>query len=356
MLQLLAIQPNTDSLLVLSKFMANPSRRYLFGATPYAAGIISTTTIQGVIDDHLKATSFFGVPVVRMTEAPKDALVVATIIGRPHTASQNLREAKLEHCDYFTFHRHSGLELPRARFWTGFGEDASVHIADLELVRDRLADDPSRELLNSILNFRLSANTDWIKSFRENQANQYFEPFLHLMPSNESFVDVGCFDGQTSADFIARCPEFNAVHIFEPDPCNFSLVQKRFEGKERVRYYPVGLSDAKRAERFSSSGSTSGARVDGELEIQVDTLDSFGIDRVSFLKMDIEGSELAAIAGARETILRCHPRLAIAAYHHPSDLWRIPQEVLAIRDDYDLFLRHYTEGVTETVIFFLPQH
>jgi hypothetical protein len=134
------------------------------------------------------------------------------------------------------------------------------------------------------------------------------------------------------------------------------LVQKRFEGKERVRYYPVGLSDAKRAERFSSSGSTSGARVDGELEIQVDTLDSFGIDRVSFLKMDIEGSELAAIAGARETILRCHPRLAIAAYHHPSDLWRIPQEVLAIRDDYDLFLRHYTEGVTETVIFFLPQH
>lgn len=356
MLQSLAIQPNTDSLVVLSKFMANPSRRYLFGATPYAAGIISTTTIQGVIDDHLETASFYGVPVIRMTEAPEDALVVSTIIGRPHTASWNLREAKLEHCDYFTFHRYSDLELPRARFWTGFGEDASEHISELELVRKNLVDEPSREVLDSILNFRLSANTDWIRSFRENQVNQYFEPFLNLMPTNESFVDVGCFDGQTTADFIARCPEFNAVYIFEPDPCNFSAVQKRFNDRLRVHCYRVGLADSRRTERFSSSGSTSGASVDGEVEIQVDTLDSFGIDCVSFLKMDIEGAELAAIAGARETIIRCHPRLAISVYHQPSDLWRVPQEVLAIRDDYELFLRHYTEGVTETVMFFLPKH
>ena len=355
MLKLLPGQPNPDSVAVLSEFMANPSRRYLLGATPYASGIISTTAIQGVIDDRLDTARFCDIPVFRIAEVPKNALVVSTTIGRPHTAARHLRDADLAHCDYFTFHRHSGLELPNARFWTGFGEEIAEHFAEFELVRKKLVDNASREVFNSIVNFRLSANTGWIKAFRENQANQYFEPFLHLMPSNESFVDIGCFDGQTTADFIARCPEFNTVHIFEPDPCNFSAVRRRFWDMERVHCYPFGIGGAKQIERFSSAGSTSGICLDGEFEIQVDTLDSFNIESVSFLKMDIEGAELAAISGARETILRCHPRLAISVYHHPSDLWRVPQMVLAIRDDYELFLRHYTEGVTETVMFFLPK-
>jgi hypothetical protein len=79
------------------------------------------------------------------------------------------------------------------------------------------------------------------------------------------------------------------------------------------------------------------------------------LDGVTFIKMDIEGSECNALAGAHETICRCHPRLAVAVYHHAGDLWRIPQLVLATRDDYSLYLRHYTEGVVETVMFFIPQ-
>jgi hypothetical protein len=42
-------------------------------------------------------------------------------------------------------------------------------------------------------------------------------------------------------------------------------------------------------------------------------------------------------------------------YHQASDLWRIPQEIFSIRDDYTIYLRHYTEGVTETVMFFMPK-
>lgn len=349
------MQPDPQSLAVLGDFLANPSRRYVLGATPYAAGILSTIPVQGVIDDFSKATEFHGVPVIRTADAPKDALVVTTTLGRPHTARQHLLKAGLAPCDYFTFHRHGGLELPYARFWTGFGEDAREHAADLQWVRERLADEASREVFDSLVNLRLSANPASIASFRENQANQYFEPFLNLQPAGESFADIGCFDGRTSADFIERCPQFNAVHIFEPDPNNLAVIRAKFEGQGKVHCHPVGLGDAKTTVRFSSSGSTSAITDDGDLDIQIERLDSFGIDGITFLKMDIEGAELGALAGARETIRRCHPRLAICVYHQASDLWRIPQEIFSIRDDYTIYLRHYTEGVTETVMFFMPK-
>ena len=71
--------------------------------------------------------------------------------------------------------------------------------------------------------------------------------------------------------------------------------------------------------------------------------------------MDVEGAEGAAIAGAGEVIRAHHPKLAISVYHNAGDLIDIPRQVLAIRDDYELRLRHYTEGFTETVMYFLPR-
>ena len=89
--------------------------------------------------------------------------------------------------------------------------------------------------------------------------------------------------------------------------------------------------------------------------MHIEKLDSFQIDDLTFLKMDIEGAELGALDGARDTIARCKPRLAICVYHNPSDMWQIPQKILSIHRGYDLYLRHYTEGVTETVMFFIPK-
>jgi FkbM family methyltransferase len=349
-------EPNPISLAVCQEFMAaDQEHRFLLGATPYAAGIASKFAVKAVIDDFTTATTFSGLPVLRTSDVRKDALVVATTIGRPLTAAKHLDAAGLRNCDYFTFHRHCGVELPFARFWTGFGADAEAHGAELALVRERLKDSTSLALFDSLVNFRLSANPAFIADFRENQAQQYFEDFLQLNPDGESFADIGSFDGRTSTDFIARCPGFKSLHIFEPDPQNLQVIQSRFKGDARVTCHALGLGEVARTVRFSSSGSTSSISADGEHEIQVQRLDSIELADVTFLKMDIEGAELDALRGARETIRRHHPRMAICVYHEPGDLWQIPQEILAVRDDYDLYLRQYTEGVTETVMFFMPK-
>jgi len=346
---------DSDSLAVVRDFIDRPQHRYLFGATPYAGGIIKSIPVKGVIDDFFEQPSFHGVPVIRTSDAPKDAVVVFTNLGRPLTAKSTLQGAQLTACDYFFFHNHSGLELPEARFWSGFGDDVRENLLELEKVRGKLADSISVDTFDRILNFRLSADLDCLSVFTERQEYQYFENFLQLKSIGEVFCDAGGFDGRTTQDFIARCPGFKSAHVFEPDPQNFLNIQKKFVNEKKVQLYSCGLGSEKTNVRFSSSGSTSSFSSDGDFEVQLEKLDSFPMDNLTFLKMDIEGAELLALKGASQTIARCKPRMAICVYHNPSDLWRIPQKVLTIFDGYSIYLRHYTEGVTETVMFFIPQ-
>lgn len=71
--------------------------------------------------------------------------------------------------------------------------------------------------------------------------------------------------------------------------------------------------------------------------ISVDTLNS----DFSFIKADVEGSEVQMIKGAENTILRCRSKMQIACYHRTCDLTDIPQAVCKIRDDYRIYMRHF---------------
>jgi FkbM family methyltransferase len=63
-------------------------------------------------------------------------------------------------------------------------------------------------------------------------------------------------------------------------------------------------------------------------------VDELKLPRVDFIKMDIEGAEQRALAGARGTVAKYRPRLAISAYHLPDDAVQIPNLVRAARADY----------------------
>ena len=73
--------------------------------------------------------------------------------------------------------------------------------------------------------------------------------------------------------------------------------------------------------------------------------------RVDFIKMDIEGSELAALRGAEETIRRWRPKLAISLYHRYEDFITIPAWIDALGLGYRFFLDHYSIHAEETVLY-----
>jgi FkbM family methyltransferase len=261
----------------------------------------------------------------------------------------------VRHLDYFAFYENSNLDLPQVRFWGGFKKEFNNNKKKFLWVESLLADDESRNTYERIIRFRLSGNLEYMKVFTDRQQYQYFENFLDLDNDNEVFVDVGGYDGFTSEEFIKRCPGYRAVYIFEPDFKNIIVARNRLKKYANVHLMQIGLSSHKETLRFSPGGSVSAIDEDGDIEIQVDALDKLVDDAVTFIKMDIEGAESKAIEGARNTILKKHPGLAICVYHKDEDLWKIPKQVLSIRDDYKVYLRHYTEGVTETVMFFVPR-
>ena len=83
------------------------------------------------------------------------------------------------------------------------------------------------------------------------------------------------------------------------------------------------------------------------------TLDLAVAEPVSLIKMDLEGWELTALAGCERHIRDDRPKLAIAVYHRASDFRTVWRYARSIHPDYKVYLRHYTQGWSETVMFFV---
>lgn len=338
------------------KFLdARPEKRYVFGRNEYAKSIADLVDVNFFIDDFTEETEFLGKPIIKTDDIPLDALVVVAVaLGRPLTVEKKLLGAGVMHLSYFSFYKYSGLGVLPVTFWGAFESDFKANEDKYQWVFELLGDDESKRVFEKIINFRLSSDLSYMSGFTDRQKEQYFEDFLGLNEKGEVFVDVGGFDGFTSLEFIKRCPEYLGVYFFEPELKNMDVAKSRLRGYENIIFLQKGLSNKKDTVRFSIGGSASAISEDGEIEIKVDALDNMVNDIVTYIKMDIEGAEGLAIDGARKTIVTSHPRLAICVYHKADDLWKIAEQVLAIRSDYNIYLRHYTEGVTETVMFFVP--
>ena len=176
------------------------------------------------------------------------------------------------------------------------------------------------------------------------------------MSSGEVFVDGGGYDGFTTLEFANRCPQYGAVHFFEPSALNLEKARKNLSQLNDIFYHELGLYD-KEATLCFDAGDGSACRISdsGAEKIHVNALDTIVHDKVTFIKLDLEGAEMSALNGMRKHIIKDQPKLAVAVYHQPSDFRTIPKYILGLRDDYDVYLRHYTEGWAETIMFFVPK-
>ncbi len=75
------------------------------------------------------------------------------------------------------------------------------------------------------------------------------------------------------------------------------------------------------------------------------------IDRVDFVKFDIEGAEPMALVGATRVLERFRPRLALAGYHDIDHLWQLPRFLTSLELGYRFGLGHFTIHDEETVLY-----
>ncbi|MEO5345698.1 MAG: FkbM family methyltransferase [Magnetococcus sp. YQC-9] len=325
------------------------------GRNIYAEGVVRLVRVDGIVDDFTDAVTYCGLPLIRSEALPADALVLVVSGGRPLSAGRRLDALGIAHLDYFSFLRHSGLPLVEISMNEGFREDYASNRARYEWCRSLLDDDESRRIFDQLIAFKTTYDIACLEGFATREDEQYFEDFLKLSPDGECFVDVGGFDGANTLEFIRHAPGYRSVQLFEPDPANFRVCQSRLEGLRDVHLYGMGVAERRAELRMQPLGSTSRLADDGPIVVPVDRLDRLleGCDPPTLIKMDIEGAELAALEGARGLILDHHPRLAISAYHVAGDYYRIPEVILGMRRDYRILMRHYTESIYETVLFFL---
>ena len=118
-----------------------------------------------------------------------------------------------------------------------------------------------------------------------------------------------------------------------------------------------GLSD-KDGDAVNITSPGSGVRItDEETEKTVETitintfLQQKGLKKIDFIKMDIEGAEIPALIGAKETIKRFKPKRAISAYHKWDDLFTISKLIHGTRDDYSYYLDCTTGFGGEAILY-----
>lgn len=339
-------------------FINGTAPRYVFGTTHYAAAIIKYIKPDGFIDDFSSEKSFHDLPIIRLADVPQNAIVVSSVVdGRPVTVERLLKSSGLNYIDYFSFRNISGLPLkiPAHGLHIGFNDDYAQHKNKYEHIYGLLADDISRETFSRLVDFRLHQDISALEYFTFRPNDIYFESLIDLPANGAVFLDVGCFDGETTMEFIRRYPSYRSVHLFEPEPTQMETIKAKLNGVRDIHYHQYGASNKKDSLRFTSFGLWSHLDDNGEIIVNVDTVDAVVEEKASFIKMDVEGHEYAALEGAREHIINDHPVLAICAYHLVDDFWKLPELVFSMRNDYKLYMRHYTEGVLETVYYFIPQ-
>ncbi len=154
------------------------------------------------------------------------------------------------------------------------------------------------------------------------------------------FVDIGANVGyftRMASKLVGMCGE---VHAFDPMPAAYSLLSLNIADLPNVRIYPLALADYCGEAEFSvrrqgDESSLGRSGLSREIvRVQVSTLDKIlaHADRVSFVKIDVEGYELSVLRGASQ-ILSQHKPLVCFEYL-PSNTNRLKA---SMRDFEDFF-------------------
>ena len=343
---------------IVDHFLTNSNvKKYLMGINDISHELCKLVSVDGFIDDFTESKFFCNLPIIKTKDVPKDAIVTSCSLAIwPVSISNLLSRYNINHVSVLDLIKDERIDLP-IPYLNTFKADYEVNRSFYDNLKDILEDKKSKDLLENIIKFRIHGHLNAMDEYEVNVKTQYFEDFLIFKPGS-TFIDVGGYDGNTSIEFIKRCPNYGQIYIFEPSEINYKSVLKNLGSYPNITVIRKGLSDSKQKLNFSDQlGSKSGVTKDGNVFIEVDQLDKIlpkDVD-VNFIKMDIEGSEANALNGATKTILSCHPILAISVYHKPNDIRLIYEQIIKIRNDYRVYLRHYTEGTDETVMFFIPK-
>jgi len=241
------------------------------------------------------------------------------------------------------------------------------NIDKYEHIRNNIfCDDSSKQTLDGVLLSILTNDKKYYSLIMD--FNQYFCLPYFRNNSNEYFVDVGSYIGDSIEKFIwANDGIFKQIIAFEPGVKQYNASKKRILrlveewalNSETISVINAGVADKEGSAHVDLSQTELPSlnlmvdkTNDETSSIKITTLDKqLENVPVTFIKADIEGMEMAMLRGAKETILKNKPKLAICVYHNINDLIEVIGFLQAIVPNYKMALRHHSHLHSETVLY-----
>ena len=187
--------------------------------------------------------------------------------------------------------------------------------------------------------------------------DRYFIPQVRrVLHGQEVFVDAGAHRGEVAlrfAELVGR--RYRGMHLIEADDENMAHCRAAVRHLPATRLLPCAVGARPGRQGFHPGlGYASQLRGDAPLTVAVSPMDRLDLDGASFIKLHLEGGELAALQGAVQTIRTHRPIIAATAYHNRLGLWELPRWFAEQLPAYTLLFRAHAWCGTGAVIYAIP--
>ena len=285
-------------------------------------------------DEFVRGHSFKGYKVLRYSEVCekyKDFNVVLCFASRIDEVIDRIAEIDGEHTVF-------APDVPVAGGGLFTREYITENEEKFERAYSLLADEESKRVYRDILNFKVSGKIKYLLSSFCDKSKVYSD-ILNLN-ENEEIIDLGAYDGDTIREFTAATGgKYKHITALEPDKKSYKKLLKNTDGMDNISALNMGAWSKKDTLIFDAeAGRNSKLSAEG-VSVEVTDIDSLNITP-TFIKMDIEGSEMKALEGAKKTIKKYLPKLYICAYHRNEDLFALPLKINELSKKYKIYFMH----------------
>ncbi len=339
------------------------SKVYLYGAGNIGISLYQSIkgqiNIYAFLDSKAKTIAIEGMDVLNPFEESintHNTFVIVSIFNRAFNfdsikiqLNQVGFDEVISYIEFYPFLKKKNTDW----FWLSNNLEYLNKKSEIELVSKLFEDNKSRKIFASTIMARRNFSYSMLPS-PDPIHDQYFSKDI---PLNEfdNFVDCGAYNGDTLDILIDQQIGFKKIYAFEPDLNNFTELTGKIKKYDlSAILYPCGVYSSNILLNFGG-GANEGSTIHegGSTHIQCVALDDILINELSkstYLKMDIEGSELEALKGGANLIKKLNPDLAICLYHKPDDILTIPLFIQSL-GSYTFYLRQYGYYGMELVLY-----
>lgn len=246
---------------------------------------------------------------------------------------------------------------------------------EIKRVTELLYDEESKWIYNEVIKRRMLYGECDFKDLIVRGDAEYRVPLVYakMRPKDEIVIDCGAYNGDTLKKFAETYgPHLKKIYAFECMEESIEELSLAIVHIRNKKFYPemvlmpYALSDHECKMKFAKTNKPNGSfLVDNRgfaqnalyesdyVDVDVTVLDKVipENEKITYIKMDIEGSEYAALHGAERIIRNCKPRLAISIYHCGEDYYRIPLYLKSLVPEYKFAVRHHNKNHCDTDLY-----